>query len=85
MFWFGLFFAALFYLLRENPEKKDYPFKPFENLYLLPESSHSEDPHLEQMECFLFGLLHKERGRQLEETFTSTTPTDIEGSYLLCK
>lgn len=75
------FFAALFYLLRENPgrKKKDYPLKPFENLYLLLESNHSEDPRLEQMERLLYGLLNKEQARQLEETSTFTTPPDIKG------
>nr|XP_042134799.1 NACHT, LRR and PYD domains-containing protein 14 [Peromyscus maniculatus bairdii] len=65
------FFAALFYFLRENPEEKDYPIKRFENLHLLLESNCFHDPHLEQMKCFLFGLLNKERVRQLEETFGS--------------
>ncbi|CAO2582700.1 NACHT, LRR and PYD domains-containing protein 14 [Lemmus lemmus] len=78
------FFGALFYLLRENPEKNDYPLKPFESLYLLLESNHSEDPHLEQMKCFLFGLLNKEHIRQLEETFSFTISMDIKGELLMC-
>ncbi|XP_005351157.1 NACHT, LRR and PYD domains-containing protein 14 [Microtus ochrogaster] len=78
------FFGALFYLLRENPEKKDYPLKPFESLYLLLESNHSEDPHLEQMKCFLFGLLNKEQVRQLEETFNVTISMDVRGDLLMC-
>ncbi|OBS75877.1 hypothetical protein A6R68_17672, partial [Neotoma lepida] len=78
------FFAALFYLLRENPEKKDYPTKCFENLHLLLESNRFHDPHLEQMKCFLFGLLNKDRVRQLEETFKFTISMDIKGELLMC-
>ncbi|KAM7329117.1 hypothetical protein ACRRTK_010730 [Alexandromys fortis] len=78
------FFGALFYLLRENPEERDYPLKPFESLYLLLESNHSEDPHLEQMKCFLFGLMNKEQVRQLEETFNFTISMDVKGHLLMC-
>ncbi|CAH6792904.1 Nlrp14 [Phodopus roborovskii] len=78
------FFAALFYLLRQNPEKRDYPIKSFENLYPLLESNSSHDPHLEQMKCFLFGLLNKDRVQQLEETFNFTISMDIKGELLTC-
>ncbi|XP_028750195.1 NACHT, LRR and PYD domains-containing protein 14 [Peromyscus leucopus] len=78
------FFAALFYFLRENPEEKDFPIKRFENLHLLLESNCFHDPHLEQMKCFLFGLLNKERVRQLEETFKFTISMDIKGELLMC-
>ncbi|GAB1292520.1 NACHT, LRR and PYD domains-containing protein 14 [Apodemus speciosus] len=77
------FFAALFYLLRENPEEKDYPCEPFENLFLLLESNHFHDPHLEQMKCFLFGLLNKDRVRQLEETFNLTISMELRFQDLL--
>ncbi|XP_028623962.1 NACHT, LRR and PYD domains-containing protein 14 [Grammomys surdaster] len=78
------FFAALFYLLRENPEKKDYPLEPYENLYLLLESNHIHDPHLEQMKCFLFGLLNNDRVRQLEETFNFTISMEVREELLAC-
>ncbi|XP_055453439.1 NACHT, LRR and PYD domains-containing protein 14 [Psammomys obesus] len=78
------FFAALFYLLRDNPGEKDYPCKPFQNLYLLLESNHSHDPHLEQMKCFLFGLLNKDRIRELEETFNITISVEIREELLTC-
>ncbi|XP_052031609.1 NACHT, LRR and PYD domains-containing protein 14 [Apodemus sylvaticus] len=78
------FFAALFYLLRENPEEKDYPSEPFENLYLLLESNRFHDPHLEQMKCFLFGLLNKDRVRQLEETFNLTLSMEVKEELLVC-
>nr|AAG45188.1 RNI-like protein [Mus musculus] len=78
------FFAALFYLLRENLEEQDYPSEPFENLYLLLESNHIHDPHLEQMKCFLFGLLNKDRVRQLEETFNLTISMEVREELLAC-
>ncbi|ERE77211.1 NACHT, LRR and PYD domain-containing protein 14 [Cricetulus griseus] len=76
------FFAALFYLLRENP--KNYPIKPFEDLNRLLDSNSFQDPHLEQMKCFLFGLLNKDRVRQLEETFNFTISMNIKGELLMC-
>ncbi|KAL1774398.1 NACHT, LRR and PYD domains-containing protein 14 [Sigmodon hispidus] len=77
------FFAALFYFLKENPEENDHPIQPFDNLHLLLESDHLHDPHLEQMKCFLFGLLNKDRVQQLEETFKFTIPMDIKGELLM--
>ena len=53
-------------------------------MYLLLESNHSEDPHLEQMKCFLFSLLNKELVRQLEEAFNVTISMDIKGDLLMC-
>ncbi|XP_021086129.1 NACHT, LRR and PYD domains-containing protein 14 isoform X2 [Mesocricetus auratus] len=78
------FFAALFYLLIQNPEKRDYPRKSFEDLYSLLESNSFHNPHLEQMKCFMFGLLNKDRVRQLEETFKFTISMDIKVELLMC-
>ncbi|EDM17967.1 rCG39476, isoform CRA_b [Rattus norvegicus] len=78
------YFAALFYLLRENPEEKDHPLEPFENVHLLLESNHFHDPHLEQMKCFLFGLLNKDRVQQLEETFNLTISRAVREELLVC-
>uniref|UniRef100_A0A8C6RP83 NLR family, pyrin domain containing 14 n=1 Tax=Nannospalax galili TaxID=1026970 RepID=A0A8C6RP83_NANGA len=78
------FFAAMFYLLRDNLEGVDYPFQLFENLNVLLQSEHYHHPHLAQMKCFLFGLLNKDRIKQLEETFNITISLEIKKELLQC-
>ncbi|KAL0629420.1 NACHT, LRR and PYD domains-containing protein 14 [Plecturocebus cupreus] len=76
------FFAAMFYMLKGNWESGDPSFQPFEDLKSLLQSTNHKDPHLTQTKCFLFGLLNKNRIKQLEKTFNCKISLKIKSKLL---
>uniref|UniRef100_A0A8I3WN57 NLR family pyrin domain containing 14 n=1 Tax=Callithrix jacchus TaxID=9483 RepID=A0A8I3WN57_CALJA len=76
------FFAAMFYMLKGNWESGDPSFHPFEDLKSLLQSTSHKDPHLTQTKCFLFGLLNKNRVKQLEKTFNCKISLKIKSKLL---
>nr|XP_051679495.1 NACHT, LRR and PYD domains-containing protein 14 [Oryctolagus cuniculus] len=76
------FFAAMFYMLKDNWEARDYPVESFEDLKLLLESKNDKDSNLMQMRCFLFGLLNEKKIKQLEEALNCKTSLDIKQESL---
>ncbi|XP_017362681.1 NACHT, LRR and PYD domains-containing protein 14 [Cebus imitator] len=76
------FFAAMFYMLKGNWESGDPSFKPFEDLKSLLQSTSHKDPHLTQTKFFLFGLLNKNRVKQLEKTFNCKISPKIKSKLL---
>uniref|UniRef100_A0A8C8ZJ14 NLR family pyrin domain containing 14 n=1 Tax=Prolemur simus TaxID=1328070 RepID=A0A8C8ZJ14_PROSS len=78
------FFAAMFYMLKDNWEAGGHSFQPFEDVKLLVESKSYEDSHLTQMKYFLFGLLSEDRVRELEKTLNCKMSLKIKSKLLQC-